>query len=276
MADEIVFNEDENSWLLTLPEMRSGGQYFPVCRIVAVRTLKETYCPASDDIDSKKQLTARTCTIALFWDGGGWHQEPRYKAEYRVNTWNGKTELDLTNSDFMLDYKLRGRGLGSWLMQQLISWAKTLPPDTSVKPIKTSPVDEDDRTNMLRRDRFWYGIGFRFPLGERQSLPLRVSDLISPEGCHYPLMAVPLHKGVDELNRQCERQKLEIENLKSGKEYQAQQIGYLTKRQWDVLLINFTLSALFSPFLILCWLYRKVKGNREIADENRPTDEPDE
>lgn len=129
---------------------------------------------------------------------------------------------------------------------------------------------------MLRRDRFWYGIGFRFPLGERQSLPLRVSDLISPEGCHYPLMAVPLHKGVDELNRQCERQKLEIENLKSGKEYQAQQIGYLTKRQWDVLLINFTLSALFSPFLILCWLYRKVKGNREIADENRPTDEPDE
>lgn len=261
-VDEPKFDEDINTWLLTLPETRSGGRYQSACRVVVTRTLKETYFPASGSLDVKKQLTGRSCTLALYWNGGGWHQEPKYIAEFKVNPWDGTTELDLTNSDFMLDYNLRGRGLGSWIMQQLIAWAKTLPADTPVKAIRTSPVDEDEKVNMLRRDRFWNGIGFKFAPGGRLSLPLCVGELQYPKGLHCSLIAVPLHKGVDDLHRQCERQKLEIERLEFSRLYHTEQIRLLTERQWDVLLIKFTIAVLFSPFIIPCWLYSKVRGNR--------------
>lgn len=32
------FNEAENAWLLTLPEVRAEGRFLPVCTIVAIRT----------------------------------------------------------------------------------------------------------------------------------------------------------------------------------------------------------------------------------------------
>ncbi|WP_312629542.1 hypothetical protein [Scandinavium sp.] len=265
--DVPTFDEASNAWLLTLPESRTGGRYQPVCRVVVIRTLKEIYSPASGSLDVKRKLAGRTCTLSLYWNGGGWHQEPEYKAEFKVNIWDGTTELDLTNSDFMLDYNLRGRGLGSWIMNQLISWAKTLPTDTPVKPIRTSPVDEDDKENMFRRDRFWNGIGFRFKPGGRLSLPLSVGELQYPKGLHCPLSAVPLHKGVDELHRLCESQKLEIDRLKSGQSYQAKQIRYLTERQWDVLLIKSLSFIIFSPIFIPCWLYTKLKQSRETTHE---------
>ncbi|MGJ5910088.1 hypothetical protein [Enterobacter sp. J706] len=258
--DEPEFDEEINAWLLTLPETHTGGRYQSTCRVVVTRTLKETYFPSGGSPDIKKQLTGRSCTLALYWNGGGWHQEPKYIAQFKVNPWDGTTELDLTNSDFMLDYNLRGRGLGSWIMQQLITWAKTLPADTPVKAIRTSPVDEDEKENMLRRDRFWNGIGFRFAPGERQSLPLSIGELQYPKGLHCPLTAVPLHKGLDELHRQCESQKLEIESLKSNRSYHTEQIRFLTERQWDVILLKFTINFLFSPVIIPSWLYRKVKG----------------
>lgn len=262
------FDESSNAWLLTLPESRTGGRYQQACRVVVIRTLKETYSPASGGLDVKRKLAGRSCTLSLYWGGGGWHQEPEYKAEFTVNIWDGTTELDLTNSDFMLDYNLRGRGLGSWIMIQLISWAKTLPADTPVKRIRTSPVDEDDKENMLRRDRFWNGIGFRFEAGGRLSLPLTAGELQYPKGLHCPLIAVPLHKGVDELHRLCESQKHEIECLKSNQSYQAGQIRYLTERQWDVLLIKFISFIMFSPLFIPCWIYSKLKRSRQTTLEN--------
>ncbi|MBE5253293.1 hypothetical protein [Mixta mediterraneensis] len=36
------FDEANNAWLLTLPESRTGGRYQPACRVVVIRTLKET------------------------------------------------------------------------------------------------------------------------------------------------------------------------------------------------------------------------------------------
>lgn len=266
--DVPIFDEANNAWLLTLPESRTGGRYQRACRVVVIRTLKETYSPTSGNIDVKRRLAGRTCTLSLYWNGGGWHQEPEYKAEFKVNIWDGTTELDLTNSDFMLDYNLRGRGLGSWIMIQLISWAKTLPCDTPVKPIRTSSVDEDDKENMFRRDRFWNGIGFRFEPGGRLSLPLSVSELQYPKGLHCPCIAVPLHKGVDELHRLCESQVLEIEYLKSCRSNQVEQIRNLTERQWDVLLIRFTLAILLSPVLIPTWMYSKIKEIRDKTDKS--------
>ena len=162
----------------------------------------------------------------------------------------------------MLDYNLWGRGLSSWIMLQLISWAKTLQIDTPVKPIRTSPVDEDDKENMLRRERLWNGFGFRFEPGGRLSLPLIVGELKYPKGLHCPFITVPLYKGVDELQRLCESHKHEIEYLKSNQSYQVGQIRYLTERQWDVLLIKFISFIIFSPIFIPCWLYSKLKRSR--------------
>lgn len=262
-----TFDETNNAWLLTLPEIRTEARYQPACKVVVIRTLKETYIPVSGSLDANKKLVSRICTLFLYWNGGGWHQESKYKAELTVNDWNGTTVLDLTNSDFLLASNLQGRGLGSWIMTQLISWAKTLPAETPVKSIRTSDVDEKDRENMLRRDRFWKGIGFRFEPGGRVSLPLTVGDLQYPKGLHCPLVSVPLHQGIDELHRLCEKQKGEIDKLKSGQSYQKKQISYLTERQWDILLIKFIFLIILSPIYIPCWLYNKLKKSRETTHE---------
>lgn len=262
MTDEMSFDEDKNAWLLTLPELGSGVSHLPACTVMAIRTLKESFFPEKGDEKGKKQLTGRTCTLSLNWRSGDRQEETKYIAEFTVNIWDGTTTLDLTNSDFIIDYSLRGRGLGSWVMQQLICWARTLPADTRVKPIKTSPVDEDEKENMLRRDTFWHGIGFRFRENERLSLPLRIRDLQLPRGRHFPLQAVPLHQGVDALARTCEKQQREIVYLKSARTNQADRIRYLAERQWDVLLMKGLLSVLLSPLLLAGWLYGKATGNK--------------
>jgi GNAT superfamily N-acetyltransferase len=262
MTDEMSFDEDNNAWLLTLPEIGSGARHLPACTVVAIRTLKDRFFPEKGDEEGKRQLTGRTCSLSLSCRNGGRQHEMQYIAEFTVNICDGTTTLDLTNSDFLIDYNLRGRGLGSWVMQQLICWARTLPADTRIKPIKTSPVDEEEKENMLRRDTFWHGIGFRFRENERLSLPLRIRDLQLPRSRHSPLQAVPLHQGVDALVRTCEKQKREIDNLESTRTRQADRILFLTERQWDVLFMKGLLSVLLSPLLLAGWLYGKVTAKK--------------
>ncbi|ORJ49435.1 hypothetical protein B2M27_15640 (plasmid) [Kluyvera intermedia] len=262
MTDQITFDEDNGTWLLTLPAVQSGGRNLPACTIVAIRTLNDVYFPASGELSGNKRLTERTCTLTLHWDDGNRPQVLRYKAHFRVDLWNGEKKLDLTNSDFLVDYSLRGRGLGSWIMQQLIAWARTLPADTPVKCIKTSPVDEDENENRLRRDRFWYAIGFRFPPGERTSLPLCVSELQYPRGRHQPLTVVALHTGVAALHRLCERQKRQLETLEERQEYQTREILSLSARQWDTVLLRMVFYACFGIVIIPCRLFMKMREKR--------------
>ncbi|BCQ47816.1 hypothetical protein ERHA55_53430 (plasmid) [Erwinia rhapontici] len=40
MTDDMSFEEDKNAWLLTLPEITSGGRYLPTCTVVVLRTLR--------------------------------------------------------------------------------------------------------------------------------------------------------------------------------------------------------------------------------------------
>lgn len=259
MGKELTFDENENAWLLILPEVWSGGRFFPSCTIVAIRTLKDTYFPSTVTPGEKQVLTGRTYTLALYWDGGGWHQEPKYVAEFSQNIWNGETKVNLTKDDFLVDYKLRGRGLGTWIMQQIICWARTLPADTPVVPVKTSPVDEDDKENMQRRDHFWHGIGFRFRKSERQSQPISVRDLQLPKGSKTTLRAIPIHKGVEELARTCDKQRQEIDALKSARLSLSEDNRRLQARQWDTLLITIILS----PFLLAFWLWKQLTGQKE-------------
>ncbi|CAI2535149.1 Uncharacterised protein [Serratia ficaria] len=256
------FDENKNAWLLTLPEIRINGHTFATCTVVAVRTLKDSWYPEGNNFSEPKELTERECTLSLYWNGGGWGKEQEFVARYKPSIWERPPELDLTNSDFILEYELRGRGLGSWIMQQFICWARTLPADTPVKSITISHVDEDERDNITRRDCLWHGIGFRFKEGNRRSLPLCIGELQVPKGRHSTLSAVLLHKGVGELIRDCEEQKRKIRYLETTREHQATQIRVLTERQWDVLLIKGFFAVILSPIWVPGWLYTKLSRRK--------------
>lgn len=260
---EIKFNAENNAWLLTLPEIRIEGELFGECTVVALRTLKDSWFPDGEDYSGPRELTGRECQISLFWNGGGWGKEQTFVARYKPAVWGRSPELDLTGPDFILEYALKGRGVGSWIMQQLICWARTLPTGTPVKSIQISPVDEKEPENMTRRDCLWHGIGFRFREGERLSLPLCVSDLQLPKGRHSTLTAVPLHKGVDELVRSNGDQKRKLKSLEATRKHQAERIGFLTARQWDVLLIRGGLAIILSPVWIPSWLFGKLSGRNK-------------
>lgn len=264
MTDDLSFEEDINAWLLTLPEITSGGRYLPACTVVVLRTLKDTYFPEKGYKDGRQQLSGRTCTLSVSW-GSNWDQQEKYIAKYTIDIWDGTSSLDLTNADFLIDYNLRGRGLGSWIMQQLICWARTLPEDTPVRQIKTSPVDEDDEVNVLRRDRLWHGIGFRFKEGWRSSEALHIRDLQLPQGGYSQLLVTPLQQGVAALAATCEKQKRDLGYLELARTHQADTILSLTERQWHILptkWLSYTLYAVFSPVLLAHWLYGKVMKNK--------------
>ncbi|WP_255491419.1 MULTISPECIES: hypothetical protein [unclassified Cronobacter] len=164
------YRDNENAWLITLPEKRNGAHFFQALTLVAIRTVSDVYYPAAVSVEdrSPRRLVRRDCELKLYWRGGGWHQEKSFLARYTINLYDGTTQLNLTNSHFMLDYELRERGLGSWIMQQLARLAKNLPSDTPVKSIRTGPADEEDAENHSRRDRFWHGLGFRFAPGRQR------------------------------------------------------------------------------------------------------------
>lgn len=161
----------------------------------------------------------------------------------------------MTNGYFILEEELQGRGLGSWGMQQLISWAKTLPPDTPVKPIRTTPGDEVDAVNHARRDHFWHGMGFRFPPGSRTSLPLTVNELKLPAGSGAKPDVVLLHRGVLSLVEDNDRYRLDIETKSRALKNKADEIGRLTRRQPHMLLIR----AICAPFTLLFWFVHQAK-----------------
>jgi hypothetical protein len=75
--------------------------------------------------------------------------------------------VELFSVEFMLNEFLpRGRGVGSWIMQQMVLWTRSLPPETLVRQIHISSVDAKNIHNLIRRSRLWRGLGFRFPPGK--------------------------------------------------------------------------------------------------------------
>lgn len=76
--------------------------------------------------------------------------------------------MELFSVEFMLNEFLpRGRGVGSWIMQQMVLWTRSLPPETLVRQIHISSVDAKNIHNLIRRSRLWRGLGFRFPPGNQ-------------------------------------------------------------------------------------------------------------
>ncbi|MDK1192430.1 hypothetical protein QMW88_22030 [Cronobacter dublinensis] len=158
----------------------------------------------------------------------------------------------------MLDYELRERGLGSWIMQQLASLAKNLPSDTPVKSIRTGPADEEDAENHSRRDRFWHGLGFRFAPGSRLSLPLSVGELQLPAGSGANPNVALLQKGVHILTQAKDHA------LKASREE--------IRPQPRMLLIQ----LISAPFTLLSWLVHQVKRQSAARHAQQKETHPDD
>ncbi|WP_336287370.1 hypothetical protein [Cronobacter dublinensis] len=268
------YRNDENAWLITLPEKRNGAHFFQALTLVAIRTISDVYYPAAVSVEdrSPRRLVRRECELKLYWRGGGWHQEKSFLARYTINLYDGTTQLNLTNSDFILDYELRGRGLGSWVMQQLVSWAKVLPPGTPVKPIRTAPVDEKDVENHARRDHFWHGLGFRFAPGSRTSLPLSVGELQLPAGsCTKPDVTL-LQKGVHILTQTNDLYRLKLEANGHALKASREEIARLTRLQPHMLLIQ----LISAPFTLLSWFVHQVKRHSAARNAQQKDTHPDD
>ncbi|WP_369832624.1 hypothetical protein [Cronobacter malonaticus] len=71
------YRDDENAWLITLPEKRNGAHFFQALTLVAIRTVSDVYYPAAVSVEdrSPRRLVRRECELKLYWRGGGWHQE---------------------------------------------------------------------------------------------------------------------------------------------------------------------------------------------------------
>ncbi|PUW01486.1 hypothetical protein [Cronobacter sakazakii] len=245
------YRADENAWLITLPEKQNGETHYRALTLMATRTITDEYTPPGIEDRGPRHLKRRECELKLYWRGG----TVSFPARFNVSFYSSPPELDLTNGYFELQEELRGRGLGSWCMQQLVSWAKTLPPDTTVKPIKTSPGDEADPINHARRDHFWHGLGFRFASGSRTSLPLTVNELKLPVVSDAKLDVVLLHRGVLSLAEDNDSYKVQIEAKSRALKDRADEIARLTKLQPHMLLMQ----LICAPFKLLSWLVHQVK-----------------
>ncbi|SVQ75066.1 Uncharacterised protein [Klebsiella pneumoniae] len=118
---------------------------------------------------------------------------------FTANYWPLLSSLHLFTEEFRLEERLRGHGLGTWITQQFVLWARGLPPETRVWPIDISKADEKSEENQIRRDRLWHAMGFRFPAGQNCSMPLRVDELQLPRSRSSALRVEPLASGVRRL-----------------------------------------------------------------------------
>ena len=114
---------------------------------------------------------------------------------FTANYWPLLSSLHLFTEEFRLEERLRGHGLGTWITQQFVLWARGLPPETRVWPIDISKADEKSEENQIRRDRLWHAMGFRFPAGQNCSMPLRVDELQLPRSRSSTLRWSPWHPG---------------------------------------------------------------------------------
>ena len=263
--EDMWFRENENAWLLTLPEIRTEGHLIPACKIVAVRT-----------VGGDRYEDGLSCTLFLSCQYEGNTLDQAFAAVLRTYIRPDGSEysfLDLTGGDFVIDSRLRGRGLGSWIMQQLVCWARTLPADMRVRRIKLSVRDDADEENYLRRENFWRGLGFRFAENSDKSFSLRIRDLRFPRGRRSSLAAVRLDLAVSELSRTCTQQQQELDYLKAKVARQAERICFLTERQWKVRLVTGLWAGLFFLLNRADRLFKRTKAGRpdDLPDDRNPS-----
>lgn len=214
--------DDNGMWLLTVPSGSTGN----VTVVVVVRRVEE--CRYGSE-DSPGAHVSITCSLTLYGEGEGTPQT--IVAKFVPGT------VELFSVEFMLNQFLpRGRGVGSWIMQQMVLWTRSLPPKTLVRQIHISSVDAKNIHNLIRRSRLWRGLGFRFPVGQNCSMPLRADELQLPRGRCSTLRVEPLVSAVRRLEDGYLGLQEKIVQLECKKRSQKQLITSLRNRPFYHLL----------------------------------------
>ncbi len=208
--------DDNGMWLLTVPAGRAGDETV----VVVVRRVEECRYGSEDSPGAHVSITS---SLTLYGEGQGTPQT--IVAKFVPGT------VELFSVEFMLkEFLPRGRGVGSWIMQQMVLWTRSLPPETLVGRIDISSVDAKDIRNLYRRSRMWRGLGFRFPAGETCSMPLRADELQLPRGRCSTLRVEPLVSAVRRLEDCYHGLQEKIVQLEGKKRSQKQLIDSLKNR----------------------------------------------
>ncbi len=184
---------DKTMWLVTLPKIITNNSTRQEENLVVILSREQSWGPTSDHFPDG--LYRVSCIMTLYLADTEQTKTQTFTAIY----WPQQKALHLFTDEFRLERRLQGHGLGSWITQQFVLWARGLPPETRVLPIEISQVDEKNEENKIRRDRLWHAMGFRFPARETCSMSLRADELQVPRGRCSTLRVEPLASGVRRL-----------------------------------------------------------------------------
>ena len=221
--------DDKTMWLVTLPEIITNNSTRQEENLVVILSREESWGPTSDHPDGLYRVS---CIMTLYLADTEQTKTQTFTAIY----WPQQKALHLFTDEFRLERRLQGLGLGSWITQQFVLWARGLPPATLVLPIEISRVDEENEENKIRRDRLWHAMGFRFPPGETSSMPLRADELQLPRGRCSTLRVEPLVSAVRRLEDSYRALQEKIVQLEGKKRSQKQLITSLQNRPFYHLL----------------------------------------
>ena len=184
---------DKTMWLVTLPKIITNNSTRQEENLVVILSREQSWGATSDHFPDG--LYRVSCIMTLYLADTEQTKTQTFTAIY----WPQQKALHLFTDEFRLERRLQGHGLGSWITQQFVLWARGLPPETRVWPIDISKADEKSEENQIRRDRLWHAMGFRFPAGHNCSMPLGVDELQLPRSRSSTLRVEPLASGVRRL-----------------------------------------------------------------------------
>ncbi|ENS4079991.1 TPA: hypothetical protein ACU91E_005502, partial [Klebsiella pneumoniae] len=221
---------DKTMWLVTLPKIITNNSTRQEENLVVILSREQSWGATSDHFPDG--LYRVSCIMTLYLADTEQTKTQTFTAIY----WPQQKALHLFTDEFRLERRLQGHGLGSWITQQFVLWARGLPPETRVLPIEISQVDEKNEENKIRRDRLWHAMGFRFPAGETSSMPLRADELQLPRGRYSTLRVEPLVSAVRRLEDCYRGLQEKIVQLEGKKRSQKQLITSLKNRPFYHLL----------------------------------------
>ena len=122
--------------------------------IVLIQCSEKRLChpdgkPFQVDIQIKIVSLIGRCPAAIFG------------ATYRCGL-NEEGSVRLSNGFITIPCELQGRRIGTWVMDEIVSWAKQWP-NARVEPIRLQKAQATD-DNKHRRNRFYNQFGFQFDL----------------------------------------------------------------------------------------------------------------
>lgn len=121
-----------------------------------------------------------------------------------VSTMGGKGEtcsrtVKITNGSVLVHSNMRGLGVGTYLFNEVVVWAKEFDGAFRVERIKVASTDANDETNMVRRNKLYAHFNVRFndlPDNEGvtggHSLPSHVEDLTPYDGWQKKMDCIDL------------------------------------------------------------------------------------